>query len=392
MRSPDRGTPARSDVRAVVAGGGTGGHIYPGLAVADALVGGELERGAVHFVVSRRQLDAGAVTAAGFAATAVHARGLQRRLTIANLAAAAALARGVWQCWWILGRMAPRVVLAQGGYVSAACALAARLRRIPVVVLEANATAGAANRLAARWAVACAVAFPTTVLARKVVTGLPVRGAIAKLHPSTGSGAGSAERRQRARGLLGVDPGRRLVLVIGGSLGSVRLNAVVGEACGLLAGRGDLAVRHVVGHAAAGAESLVAGRAIPGTLHYERVAYEDDMPEALAAADLVVSRAGGSTVAELAVAGRAALLVPLPHAAGDHQTANAGVLADAGAAVVITEGELDGERLAAEISGLLADADELGNMERAAAAVGAPQAAERVAELVRTVAGGDSTP
>lgn len=392
MRTRTGCGPARAGVWAVVAGGGTGGHVYPGLAVADALVSGGLERTDIHFVVSRRRLDTAAVTAAGFAATAIHARGLQRRLTIANLAAAAAVARGVWQCWGILGRMAPRVVLAQGGYVSAACALAARLRRIPVVVLEANATAGAANRLAARWAVTCAVAFPTTVLAKRVVTGLPVRGAIALLHPSAAGEAESAERREQARSDLGVDSGRRLVLVIGGSLGSARLNEAVGEACGLLAGSGDLVVRHIVGQAAAAVETRLAARPEPGMLHYETVAYENDMPTALAAADLVVSRAGGSTVAELAVAGRAALLVPLAHAAGDHQTANAGVLADAGAAVVITEGELDGERLAAEISGLLADADELGNMERAAAAVGAPQAAERVAELVRTVAGGDSTP
>ena len=383
-------TSDRSGTWAVIAGGGTGGHVYPGLAVADALVGGGLEPADVHFVVSRRHLDAAAVTAAGFTATAVHARGLRRRLSIANVAAAVALARGVWECWGILRRKVPRVVLAQGGYVSAACALAARLRGIPVVVLEANATAGAANRLAARWAAACAVAFPGTALARRVVTGLPVRHAIAQLHPSGGEGGGSAERRRRARDLLGVDPGRRLVLVIGGSLGSARLNAAVGEARQLLAGRGDLAVRHVVGHAAAATEVGVAGQATPAMLHYEAVAYEDDMPVALAAADLVVSRAGGSTVAELAVAGRAALLVPLARAAGDHQTANAGALAGAGAAVVIAESALDGERLAAEIGRLLADPDELARMERAAAALGEPQAAARVAALLCTVGGGGS--
>ncbi len=385
------GAPARSGTWAVVAGGGTGGHVYPGLAVADALVGDGLTRSAIHFVVSRRRLDAGAVTAAGFAATAIHARGLQRRPTVANVAAGAALARGVWQCWGLLRRTAPRVVLAQGGYVSAVCALAARLRGIPVVVLEANATAGAANRLAARWAVACAVAFPTTVLANKVVTGLPVRGAIAQLHPSSDAGTGSFDRRQQARDLLGVDPGRQLVLVVGGSLGSAQLNAATVEACALLAGRGDVAVRHVLGDSAA-ADTPITGRGSPETLHYETVAYEEDMPVALAAADLVVSRAGGSIVAELAVAGRAALLVPLAAATGDHQMANAGVMADAGAAVVITERELDGKRLAGEISALLADPEGLARMERAAAVTGSPQAAERVAELLRTFGDGGATP
>ena len=392
MRSRAGAASARAGVWAVVAGGGTGGHVYPGLAVADALVSGELKRTDVHFVVSRRRLDTCAVTAAGFAATAVHARGLQRRLTVANLAAVAALARGVWQCWRLLGRMDPRVVLAQGGYVSAACALAARLRGIPVVVLEANAAAGAANRLAARWAAACAVAFPTTALAKKVVTGLPVRGAIAQLHPSTVGGAGSPARRDRAREVLGVEPGRRLVLVMGGSLGSALLNAAIEGACGLLAGRGDLAVRHVVGHSAGGAGIRPGGHPTPGILHYQTVVYENDMPVALAAADLVVSRAGASTIAELAVAGRAAVLVPLASAAGDHQTANAAVLSDAGAAVVLPEKELGAERLAAEISGLLADPAGLGRMERAAAAVGAPHAAERVADLLRRSAGGGSTP
>ena len=365
--------------------------MYPGLAVADALVRDGLSQGDIHFVVSRRPSDARAVTAAGFAATGIHARGVQRSVTVANVAALVAIARGVWECWRLLRHTTPRVVLAQGGYVSAACAVAARLRGIPVVVLEANATAGAANRLAARWAVACAVAFRTTAIANQVVTGLPVRGAIARLHPSGGTEAGPLERRQRARDLLGVDPGRRLVLVVGGSLGSAHLNAVVAEACELLAGRGDVAVRHVLGHAAA-EETRISGRAAPGAIHYETVAYEEDMPVALAAADLVVSRAGGSIVAELATAGRAALLVPLAHAAGDHQAANARALADAGAAVVVAERELDGERLAVELSDLLADPEELARMERAAAATGAPQAAERVAELLRTFGDGGSAP
>ena len=387
-----RGTPARPGTGVVIAGGGTGGHVYPGLAVAEALVDGGVERREIHFVVSRRRADAAAVGAAGFAATAIHARGVQRRLTAANLASAVALARGVGQCWAMLRRTAPGVVLAQGGYVSAACALAARLRGIPVVVLEANAAAGAANRLAARWAVACAVAFPTAGLARQVVTGLPVRAEIARLQPAGGDGDAAGEQRRRARARLGIDPGRRLVLAVGGSLGSARLNAAVREAREQLAGRDDLAVRHVVGRAGAAAGSAGAGCGVAGPLHYETVAYEDDMPAALAAADLVVSRAGGSAVAELAAAGRASILVPLAGAPGDHQAANAAVMADAGAAVVVAEGGLDGERLAAEVGRLLADPDGLGRMERAAAAAGAPDAAERVAGLLRVHVGGGSTP
>lgn len=386
MRSPL--TPLQpAGTRAVIAGGGTGGHVYPGLAVAEALVRKGVRRADVHFVVSRRALDADAVTEAGFAATPVHARGLQRKLAPANLVAAAALARGALQCWRLLGRISPQVVLAQGGYVSAACALAARLRRTPIVVLEANATAGLANRVAARWAAACAVGFPATALPRRTVTGLPVRDAIATLHPARANEAAATVLRREARATLDVGPERRLVLVIGGSQGSARLNAATGEACRLLTGRDDLALRHVVGNSAAAARTALAGEERADRLQYQAVTYERDMSTALAAADLVVSRAGGSTIAELATVGRAAVLVPLPGATGDHQTANAAALASTGGAAVVPDAELDGARLAGLISDLLADPEGLARMERAAATLGAPRAADDVADMLLGFAG-----
>ena len=378
----------RQRVWAVIAGGGTGGHVYPGLAVAEALGTGDDPLGSkVRFVVSRRPLDSEIVVSAGFAATAISARGFHRRLAVANLAAAWALARGVWQCWRLLGRTAPRVVLAQGGYVSAACAMAARLRRIPVVVLEANATPGAANRLAARWASACAVAYEEANLSGSVRTGLPVRAGIAGLHPGSGHDTAAGRGRNGARAALGVGEGRRLVLVIGGSQGSTRLNAAVEAACDLLAERADLALRHVTGGASTDLRRASAGGALGEGLHCETVPYEHDMPTALAAADLVVSRAGGSTLAELAIAGRASLLVPLPGATGDHQSANAAVLAAAGASLVIPESELDGPRLATAISDLLADPARLARMQQAAAGLGRPDAARRVADMLLAAAG-----
>ncbi|MCY3951116.1 MAG: UDP-N-acetylglucosamine--N-acetylmuramyl-(pentapeptide) pyrophosphoryl-undecaprenol N-acetylglucosamine transferase [bacterium] len=383
----------RQHVWAVIAGGGTGGHVYPGLAVAETLgAGPDPRHSRVHFVVSRRPLDSEIVVSAGFEATAISARGFRRRPAAANLAAAWALARGVWQCWRLLGRTSPRVVLAQGGYVSAACAMAARLRRIPVVVLEANAAPGAANRLTARWAVACAVAYEEARLRGAVRTGLPVRAAIAGLHPGTGSEAAAGNGRHGARAALDVGEGRRLVLVIGGSQGSSRLNAAVEAACELLAGRADLAVRHVTGPARVGLGGRSTGGASGAGLHYETVPYEHDMPTALAAADLVVSRAGGSATAELAIAGRASLLVPLPGATSDHQNANAAVLAAAGASLVIPESELDGPRLATAISDVLADPVRLGSMQQAAVRFGRPDAAGRVADLLLAAAGEGAGP
>lgn len=383
----------RQHVWAVIAGGGTGGHVYPGLAVAEALGAGlDPRHSRVHFVVSRRPLDSDIVVSAGFEATAISARGFRRRLAAANLAAACALARGVWQCWRLLGRTSPRVVLAQGGYVSAACAMAARLRGIPVVVLEANAAPGAANRLTARWAVACAVAYEEARLRGAVRTGLPVRAGIAGLHPGTGSEATAGNGRHGARAALDVGEGRRLVLVIGGSQGSSHLNAAVEAACELLAGRADLAVRHVTGPANVDRGGRSTGRASGAGLHYEAVPYEHDMPTALEAADLVVSRAGGSVTAELAIAGRASLLVPLPGATSDHQNANAAALATASASLVIPESELDGPRLATAISDVLADPVRLESMQQAAARLGRPDAARRVADLLLAAAGEGAGP
>ena len=383
----------RQHVWAVIAGGGTGGHVYPGVAVAEALgAGADPTRARVHFVVSRRPLDSEIVVSAGFEATAVHARGFHRRLAAANLIAACALALGVWQCWRLLGRTSPRVVLAQGGYVSAACGMAARLRGIPTVVLEANAAPGAANRLTARWASACAVAYEEARLRGAVRTGLPVRAGIAGLHPGTGSETTAGNGRRGARAALGVGEGRRLVLVIGGSQGSGRLNAAVEAACDLLVERADLAVRHVTGAAAADLGRTLTGGASAEGLHYERVPYEHDMATALAAADLVVSRAGGSAVAELAIAGRASLLVPLPGATRDHQSANAVALAATGASLVIPESELDGPRLATAIADVLADPARLETMAQAAAGFGRPDAARRVIDLLVAAAGEDEAP
>lgn len=374
---------------AVIAGGGTGGHVYPGLAVAEVLApAGDPRRRSIHFVVSRRPGDSEVVTAAGYAVTAISARGIRRRLTVANLVAAGALARGVWQCWRILGRSAPAVVLAQGGYVSAACAVAARLRRIPTVVLEANATPGAANRLAARWAVACAVAFESARLSRPVATGLPVRAAIARLHPDSRPAGAEGDDHAGARAALGIAAGRRLVLVTGGSQGSRRLNEAVEAACEVLADRPDWAVRHIVGQAAAEREIPSTPRSAGDGLQYQCLAYEHEMPVALAAADLVISRAGGSVLAELTAAGRPSVLVPMSGATGDHQAANAAALAAAGAAVVIPESELDGERLASTISDLLSDPARLQQMQAAAVGLGRPAAARQVAELLESAADG----
>ena len=261
-----------------------------------------------------------------------------------------------------------------GGYASVSCTIGALLWRVPIVVTEQNARAGAANRLAGRFAAAAAVPFSATDLPRKVVTGNPVRAEVLAIDRAADGPAARAE--------LGLPPDRTVVAVVTGSLGARRVNQAVREAVPAWATRDDLAVRHVIGSRDYDAMQADAPRLPPGGLVYQMVRYEDRMDRLLAAADVVVSRAGGTTVAELAEVGVPALLVPLPIAPRDHQTANAEALVGAGAAVLVPDAELDGDRLVAELQPLLDEPARLLSMGAAARSLARPDAADRVADLV----------
>lgn len=351
------------------------GHVSPGLAIAEAIVARGCPRRAVRFVGSRRGVEATRVPDAGFGLTLLGGRGLQRRLTPANLAAVAGLVGAFGKALVLVVRSRPSVVLALGGYASLPCGLAAVLLRVPVVVAEQNAVPGAANRLVGRAAKACAVSFPGTDLPRAVLTGNPVRPALAHLD--------RAAERTGARQRLGVAPERVLLLAYGGSLGARRINRAVWEARERWAGRGDLAVRHVVGDRDwPDRPPEIEGEPSGEGLDYQAVIYQQDMASALCAADVVLSRAGASTVAELAAVGVGSILVPLPIATGDHQTINAKVLVNAGAAVIIPDAELDAARLVDQLDQLLEKTGTLPAMAVAAATVGRPDAAERVADLL----------
>ena len=364
---------------AVIAGGGTAGHVLPGISVAEQIVERGAPRDAVHFVGSSRGVETRLVTEAGFGLTALPGRGLQRRMTLSNLTAAIGLLRAFGQALVVLRRRRPAVVLGLGGYASAACGAAAALLRVPLVITEQNAVPGLANRLLSRFATGAATAFEATDLPRATWTGNPVRTEVLAADRTSG--------RAAARAALGVDAGRRLVAVFGGSLGSRRINDAVAGATELWQDRDDLHIRHIAGRR--DYDEFAAGRVAPdqeGALGYDLVAYEEDMATVYAAADLVVSRSGATTVAELAVAGVPAVLVPLPGAPGDHQTANARRLVEAGGAVIVDDAELDGSRLAAEVDALLDDPDRLGAMSGAAAALARPGAAGAVVDLIERCA------
>lgn len=368
-------------VWAVVAGGGTIGHLAPGLAAAEELVRRGCPQSAVWFVGSVRGVEATRLPAAGWPHTLLPGRGIQRKLTLDNVAAVCGLLKAFAQSVRLLRRLRPAVVLATGGYASVACAVAAALWRIPLVVAEQNAVPGLANRFSSRWAKACAVSFPGTDLPRATLTGNPVRPDMAALDPTA--------ERAAARAALGVAEGCTFVVVFGGSLGARRLNEAAMALRQRWADRDDLVLRHIVGdrdwaryQTAESGETADGGQT--AGLRYQPIRFEDRMAEVLAAADVVLCRAGASTAAELTVVGVPAVLVPLPNAPGDHQTANAAVLAHAGGAVLVPDADATPDRLAHELEAIIASATRRREMAAALRSLGRPNAAGAVADLVVT--------
>jgi undecaprenyldiphospho-muramoylpentapeptide beta-N-acetylglucosaminyltransferase len=376
---------------ALVAGGGTGGHLVPALAVAHAL-GEGMGPGAVELVGARRGLDAALTAGEGVPITLLPGHGLARRhdprSVVANLGALAGLAAAFVGALWIVARRRPAVVVAMGGYACVPTALAAAVLRVPVVLVNVDAVPGAASRLVGRFAQAAAVAFEGVALPRAVVTGAPVRAAVVAAAgdaggPDSGGPDASGRARSAARRALGLPDDRLVVAVVGGSLGSKRLNDAVLGLAGRWAKRTDVALYHVVGRR----DASWTGAAVPSSegpgLVYVQVPYEEHMELLYEAADIVVARAGANTVAELAVMGVPALLVPLPDAPDDHQRANAAVLERVHAAVVVPDAECDAARLAQEIDTLASDPDRMHAMGAAARALGRPGAVAAVAELAR---------
>lgn len=305
----------------VVCAGGTGGHFYPGLAVARSL----MRAGhAVTFIVREGDYVLPLLQREGIPFKTLSAAGFKRRLTPANLTAAFKVAAGISQAAAMMKSLSPNAVLVMGGYLSFAPALAARLQGIPVILHEQNAVPGLANRIVARFAQKIAVSFPGDSAgfgAKSILTGNPVRPEFRSL-----------PGREEALKKWSLNPARRTVLIFGGSLGAQRLNTLVAEAFKELpayapqwqalhfTGEKDVArIRRLY------SESLYAA-SVEGYCH--------EMPAAYAAADLVISRSGASTISELIAVKKPAVLVPYPLATGQHQAKNAKPLVEAGAALV----------------------------------------------------------
>ncbi|MGA2924961.1 MAG: undecaprenyldiphospho-muramoylpentapeptide beta-N-acetylglucosaminyltransferase [Solirubrobacteraceae bacterium] len=347
-----------SDPRIVIGAGGTAGHVVPALAVADAL----RAEGAQVVVVGGRRAEAELVPAAGYELRVLRVEPLARRRPARAARAALIDARAVAGAVAILRELRPDGVLGAGGYVAGPVGLAAALRRVPLVLMEADSHIGLTNRLLAPAARRVCLAFPIAGRdgRRYRVTGRPVPA------PATD--------RAAARARFGIDEQQTCVLVFGGSQGARSINNAA-----IAAFEG---ARFRVLHAAG--ERDLPQLTSPGP-HYDLRGYISPFNEALIASDLVVARAGGS-IFEVAAHGRPMVLVPYPYATADHQSTNAEFMARAGAAIVIPDAQLTAARLAQEVGHLLADHGRLAAMARAAATVARPDAATAIAhELLSAV-------
>jgi UDP-N-acetylglucosamine--N-acetylmuramyl-(pentapeptide) pyrophosphoryl-undecaprenol N-acetylglucosamine transferase len=350
----------------VIAAGGTAGHVVPALAVADAL----RERGASVEFIGGERAEAELVPAAGYPLHRLRVTGMDRSNPIRAARALLLAARATGRARRLLRRIGADAVLGGGGYVAGPVGLAARTLRLPLALTEADSHLGVTNRLLAPLAQRVFLAFPLADRSgsKYLVTGRAV--------PAGTEGAD----REVARARLGVSSDASCVLIFGGSLGARRLNHAALDAFGSAA---PGAVVHAAGQR--DYEELRSRLEELGSPdHYRLFPYIEPFADALAAADLVVARAGGS-VFEVAAAGRPAILVPYPHATADHQTSNARYMEQAGAAVVIPDAELDGPRLAREVAALLGAPQRMAAMSNAARAVARPDAADVIADELLTL-------
>lgn len=365
-------------MRVLIAGGGTGGHIYPGIAIARYLSVMDKEAEIV-FVGTKTGMEADIVAREGFSFKAIKAQGWSRKVSFKTASMILNNSLGVVQSLQIIKRFKPQVVLGTGGYVAAPLVFSAALLKIPVVLHEQNAVPGIANRLLSRWATKIALSFPESAkhfpsTVEQEVTGNPVRQAIL-----------DGDRNIGLKNLR-LNTGKKTVLVFGGSRGARSINNAIIEGAERLAQTPNLQLIHLTGREEyesvlnqltnKGIELDLSGNIVIKPYLYE-------MADALAAADLVICRAGATTLAELTAIGRASILIPYPYATDNHQEKNARSLENAGAAYVIRDKELTGKVLTDLIIKLISDTDSLKRMAENSRKLGKPDAAARIAKCLR---------
>jgi UDP-N-acetylglucosamine--N-acetylmuramyl-(pentapeptide) pyrophosphoryl-undecaprenol N-acetylglucosamine transferase len=356
----------------MIAGGGTGGHIYPAIAIAQEWMARDAARRVV-FVGTERGLEKTIVPKAGFPLELISVGGLKGKGIGDTIKGLLRLPVGFTQAFSLVGRHRPNVVLGVGGYSSGPVLAAAKLRGVPTAIHEANAFPGLTNRVLARFVTAAAVAFeaaaPRMKRADAVVTGNPIR----KEFFETRSDNRQTETDNHKR-----------ILIFGGSQGSRTINdAMVGALLFMAPLKGRIDIVHQTGPKEL--EKVQQGYRASAFADARVVPYLDPIVDEIAAADLVVSRSGAMTVGELAAAGRAAILIPFAAATDNHQELNARAVEQGGGAIVITERELSPERLAFAIAEIVNDPDRTTRMGAAARTLAAPDATRKIVDLLEKI-------
>lgn len=348
----------------VLAAGGTGGHIIPGIAIANEL------RARGHetlFVGTPRGMESRLVPPAGFALRQLRIGALNQVSWSRRLRTLAQLPLSVMDAWRLLAAERARVAVSLGGYAAGPLLVAARLRGVPIVVVEPNAVPGLAHRWTRRWVRRALVAFEAAAQAfpagKARITGVPVRGAFHELAAP-------------------VEPPPFTVLITGGSQGARRLNQAAVDAAEIWKKRGDLGQYRLVHQTGVREHKEIESRYRELGVDAEATPFVDDMPAAFGAAHVIVCRAGASTVSEVAAAGKASVLAPFPFAADDHQLRNAEALASRGAARLVLDAEMNGERLVKELDALRADASARQAMESRAREFARPAAAREIVDEI----------
>ena len=368
-------------MRVIVSGGGTGGHIYPALAIAERILA-ELSGSEVLYIGCDDGLENNIVPTTSIPFKTISAKGLPRKLTPALASSVLANSKGLVEARRYIKEFRPDLVIGTGGFVCGPTVLMACLNHVPAMIHEQNAYPGMTNRLLAAHVKKVMINYPEAarffVKAKEtVLTGLPVREDIGKVSRAEG-----CEK-------FGLDPGKKTVLVTGGSRGARTINRVSALALSTILDNQDVQVIFVTGKAGYVETSLLLKDSDGSVLRNERLRfleYTHEMPYALAAADVVVGRAGATFLAEIAMCGLPGILIPYPYASDNHQDFNAQAVVDAGAGVKILDNELTVPRLVAELNHFLLDEDYYSAKKEAMQALAKPAALDDIMMLVESFA------
>lgn len=372
-----------NSVFAVITGGGTSGHVVPALAIAELLAEAGHPFDSIHYVGSSRGIETSLLPPTGIASTFLRVDGLQRsvklRAVFRNLRAPFVLAAARFAAKRLLKVLNPRVVISVGGYASVPACSAARSLGIPVVVVSYDRRPGLASRMQSRYCAVSAVAYLPSTLRSAQLAGAPVRASIRKCVRH--------EERETALANLGFRSTDRVVLAMGGSLGSQAVNQFVEAFARHYEHDNEVAVLHIAGarnmSATASPERI---HRADGSLRYQRIAYCEDMAGAYSAAAVVVCRAGASTIAEIATVGVAAVIIPWKDAAENHQLTNAQWLTDAGAAVLLEESSLHEATFIEVVGALISNRSAISQYEEKSFALGDVHRNCRIATIIESVA------